>query len=140
MFSLIRCKFPQQYYEFLDYFKPSDKPIFLKICGESACWLRSLGVFYLGALSAWFHVKFPHLTCVQLDIDGDFIYFLADAAVIAVKVISFLVLSLRFQFVKLLMFICLAPCNFSIEIPIIYAHLLFKQKTNGDDLVAMFGL
>ncbi|KAM1724490.1 hypothetical protein ACFX11_022932 [Malus domestica] len=34
---LIRCKFPQQYYEFLDYFKPSDRPIFLKICGESVC-------------------------------------------------------------------------------------------------------
>ncbi|KAM1529156.1 hypothetical protein ACFX1Z_018398 [Malus domestica] len=32
-----RRKFPQRYYEFLDYFRPSDGPIFLKICGESAC-------------------------------------------------------------------------------------------------------
>lgn len=30
-------RFPQRYYEFLDYFRPSDGPIFLKICGESAC-------------------------------------------------------------------------------------------------------
>ena len=56
--------------------------------------------------------------CVQLDIDGDFRYFLADAAVIAVKVTSFLVLSLCFQFIKLLMFICLTLCSFSMEIPI----------------------
>ncbi|RXH75046.1 hypothetical protein DVH24_029767 [Malus domestica] len=159
-----RRKFPQRYYEFLDYFRPSDGPIFLKICGESACggisndylsnWLNVklnrtkgdnpwfvFGVSYSGALSAWFRVKFPHLTCgslassavveaiydftefdrqigesagpqckaalqettriieqslttngkairalfgaSQLDIDGDFMYLLADAAVIA---------------------------------------------------------
>ncbi|KAB2625832.1 serine protease EDA2 [Pyrus ussuriensis x Pyrus communis] len=32
-----RRKFLQRYYEFLVYFGPSDRPIFLKICGESAC-------------------------------------------------------------------------------------------------------
>ncbi|KAK2657052.1 hypothetical protein Ddye_010104 [Dipteronia dyeriana] len=209
-------RFQQRYYEFLDYFRPSDGPIFLKICGESACngitndyisvlakkfgaavvslehryygksspfksytteklrYLSSkqalfdlavfrqhyqeslnlklnkadvenswfvFGVSYSGALSAWFRLKFPHLTCGslassavvqavysftefdqqigesagaecktalqettalveqrlqsdgkelktlfgadELDIDGDFLYFLADAAVIA---------------------------------------------------------
>ena len=30
-------KFPQRYYEFLDYFRISDGPIFLEICGESSC-------------------------------------------------------------------------------------------------------
>ncbi|XP_009609792.1 uncharacterized protein [Nicotiana tomentosiformis] len=29
--------FGQRYYEFLDYFRIPDGPIFLKICGESAC-------------------------------------------------------------------------------------------------------
>ncbi|KAK4840476.1 hypothetical protein QYF36_009752 [Acer negundo] len=209
-------RFQQRYYEFLDYFRPSDGPIFLEICGESACngiandyisvlakkfgaavvslehryygksspfkslttenlrYLSSkqalfdlavfrqhyheslnlklnkanvenswfvFGVSYSGALSAWFRLKFPHLTCgslassavvqavynftefdrqigesagtecktalqettalveqrlqsngkalktlfgaAELDIDGDFLYFLADAAVIA---------------------------------------------------------
>ncbi|TXG59762.1 hypothetical protein EZV62_014335 [Acer yangbiense] len=209
-------RFKQRYYEFLDYFRPSDGPIFLEICGESACngiandyinvlakkfgaavvslehryygksspfkslttenlrYLSSkqalfdlavfrqhyqeslnlklnkanvenswfvFGVSYSGALSAWFRLKFPHLTCgslassavvqavynftefdqqigesagtecktalqettalveqrlqsngkalktlfgaAELDIDGDFLYFLADAAVIA---------------------------------------------------------
>ncbi|KAM5546725.1 putative serine protease EDA2 [Rosa sericea] len=209
-------KFEQRYYELLDFFRPSDGPIFLRICGESACngisndyltvlakkfgaavvalehryygksspfkshstenlkYLSSkqalfdlaafrqyyqeslnlklnktkgenawfvFGVSYPGALSAWFRLKFPHLTCgslassavveavfnytefdqqigesagpeckaalqetnrlveqrlaangkavrglfgaTQLDIDGDFMYFLADAAVIA---------------------------------------------------------
>ncbi|XP_048444870.1 probable serine protease EDA2 isoform X4 [Pyrus x bretschneideri] len=208
-----RSKFPQRYYEFLNYFITPDGPIFLRICGEAACsgiandylsvlakkfgaavvspehryygksspfkshtsenlrYLSSkqalfdlavfrefyqnslnvklnktkgenpwfvFGVSYAGALSAWFRVKFPHLTCgsvassavveavyeftefdqqvgesagpqckaalqetkslveqrlstnrkavkalfgaTQLDIDGDFMYFLADAA------------------------------------------------------------
>lgn len=30
-------KFQQRYYEFLDYFRMPDGPIFLKICGESSC-------------------------------------------------------------------------------------------------------
>ncbi|KAB5547551.1 hypothetical protein DKX38_010957 [Salix brachista] len=30
-------KFQQRYYEFLDYFRVPDGPIFLKICGESSC-------------------------------------------------------------------------------------------------------
>ncbi|XP_028949920.2 probable serine protease EDA2, partial [Malus domestica] len=214
-------KFPQRYYEFLDYFRTPDGPIFLRICGEAACsgiandylsvlakkfgaavvspehryygksspfkshttenlrYLSSkqalfdlavfrefyqnslnvklnktkgenpwfvFGVSYAGALSAWFRVKFPHLTCgsvassavvgavynftefdqqvgesagpqckaalqetnrlveqrlatnrkavkvsfgaTQLDIDDDFMYFLADAAVTAVNVTS----------------------------------------------------
>ncbi|XP_044469901.1 probable serine protease EDA2 isoform X1 [Mangifera indica] len=210
-------QFEQRYYEFLDYFKPAENgPIFLKICGESACngitndyisvlakkfgaavvslehryygksspfkslttenlrflsskqalfdlavfrqrYQESLnlkhnrvsienpwfvfGISYSGALSAWFRLKFPHLTCGslassavvlavynftefdqqigvsagaeckaalqettqlveqrlasngkalkklfnagELAIDGDFLYFLADAAVIA---------------------------------------------------------
>ncbi|XP_030530962.1 probable serine protease EDA2 isoform X1 [Rhodamnia argentea] len=209
-------QFAQRYYEFLDYFQVPDGPIFLKICGESACngivndyisvlakkfgaavvslehryygksspfksltttdlkYLSSkqalfdlasfrqfyqdsvnlklnrtdagnpwfvFGVSYSGALSAWFRLKFPHLTCgslassavvqavydfpqfdqqigvsagadckaalqevnqlveqrlasngkalkeffgaAELKIDGDFLYFLADAAVTA---------------------------------------------------------
>lgn len=209
-------QFPQRYYEFIDHFRLPDGPIFLKICGESACngitndyisvlankfgaavvslehryygksspfkylttknlkflsskqalfdlaafrqyYQESLnaklnksnfenpwfvfGVSYSGALSAWFRLKFPHLTCgslassavvqavynftefdqqigvsagpeckaalqdvtqlveqrlatnskalkssfgaAELTIDGDFMYFLADAAVIA---------------------------------------------------------
>ncbi|CAO2828050.1 unnamed protein product [Amaranthus hypochondriacus] len=208
--------FQQRYYEFLDYFRSPDGPIFLKICGESSCngitndylsvlakkfgaaivspehryygksspfktyttedlkYLSSkqalfdlaafrqfyqdslnkrfnrtnvenswfvFGISYAGALSAWFRLKFPHLTCgslassavvlavynftefdrqigvsagpeckaalqettqlvderlksngkalksafgaSQLTIDGDFLYFLADAAVTA---------------------------------------------------------
>ncbi|KAK9062058.1 hypothetical protein SSX86_019243 [Deinandra increscens subsp. villosa] len=188
-------KFGQRYYEYLDEFRVPDGPIFLKICGESACggisndymsvlakkfgaavvtlehryygksspfkslttknlqflsskqalfdlaafrqfYQESLnsklnrtsienpwfvfGVSYAGALSAWFRLKFPHLTCgslassgvvlavynftefdlqvgesagpeslkttfgaTELKIDGDFLYFLADAAAIA---------------------------------------------------------
>ncbi|XP_023552952.1 probable serine protease EDA2 isoform X1 [Cucurbita pepo subsp. pepo] len=208
-------KFQQRYYEFHDYFRIPDGPIFLKICGEGPCngisndylgvlakkfgaaivslehryygksspfkslttnnlrYLSSkqalfdlavfrqyyqdslnlklnkkvenpwffFGVSYPGALSAWFRLKFPHLTCGslassavvlavynftefdqqigesagpeckaalqetsrlveqrfatnkkevkalfgagELEIDGDFFYFLADAAVIA---------------------------------------------------------
>ncbi|KAM1047763.1 hypothetical protein ACFX1X_027301 [Malus domestica] len=238
-----RRKFPQRYYEFLDYFRPSDGPIFLKICGESACggiandylsvlakkfgaaivspehryygksspfkthttqnlkYLSSkqalfdlaafrefyqnglnvklnrnkgdnpwfvFGVSYPGALSAWFRVKFPHLTCgslassavveaiydftefdqqigesagpeckaalqetthlveqslttngraikalfgaSQLDIDGDFMYFLADAAVIA------------FQYGN----------------PDKLCSPLVQAKTNGEDLVEAY--
>ncbi|KAI7736616.1 hypothetical protein M8C21_025701 [Ambrosia artemisiifolia] len=164
-------KFGQRYYEYLDEFRVPDGPIFLKICGESACggiqndyisvlakkfgaavvtlehrtnvenpWFV-FGVSYAGALSAWFRLKFPHLTCgslassgvvlavynftefdqqvgesagpeckavlqeitqlveeklasnpmalkatfgaTELKIDGDFLYFLADAAAIA---------------------------------------------------------
>ncbi|CAO2830544.1 unnamed protein product [Amaranthus hypochondriacus] len=212
-------QFQQRYYEFLDYFRSPNGPIFLKICGESSCngisndylsvlakkfgaaivspehryygnsspfkshttenlkYLSSkqalfdlatfrqfyqdslnqklnrskdienlwfvIGVSYPGALSAWFRLKFPHLTCgslassavvlavynftefdqqigfsagpeckdvlqevtelvekqltldknalkslfgaSQLTIDGDFLYFLADAAVIAIQ-------------------------------------------------------
>ncbi|KAK4366294.1 hypothetical protein RND71_014174 [Anisodus tanguticus] len=134
-------KFVQRYYEFLDYFRISDGPIFFKICGESACsgipndylsvlarkfgaavvtlehryygksspfkslttenlkYLSSkqalfdlaafrnfyqeslnvklnrsnienpwflFGTSYSGALSAWFRLKFPHLTCGSL--------------------------------------------------------------------------
>ncbi|KAM3238819.1 putative serine protease EDA2 [Capsicum annuum] len=133
--------FGQRYYEFLDYFRFPDGPIFLKICGEAACsgipndylsilakkfgaavvtlehryygksspfkslttgnlkYLSSkqalfdlaafrnfyqeslnakltrsnidnpwfvFGVSYAGALSAWFRLKFPHLTCGSL--------------------------------------------------------------------------
>ncbi|XP_068343317.1 probable serine protease EDA2 [Pyrus communis] len=238
-----RRKFPQRYYEFLDYFRPSDGPIFLKICGESACggiandylsvlakkfgaaivapehryygksspfnthttqnlkYLSSkqalfdlaafrefyqnglnvklnrtkgdnpwfvFGISYPGALSAWFRVKFPHLTCgslassavveaiynftefdqqigesagpeckaalqetthlveqslttngkairalfgaSQLDIDGDFMYFLADAAVIA------------FQYGN----------------PDKLCSPLVQAKTNGEDLVEAY--
>ncbi|KAJ8771154.1 hypothetical protein K2173_023479 [Erythroxylum novogranatense] len=209
-------RFRQRYYEYLDYFRAPDGPIFLLICGESSCngiandyisvlakkfgaavvslehryygksspfdslvtenlrYLSSkqalfdlavfrqyyqdalnhklnrtnvenpwffFGVSYPGALSAWFRLKFPHLTCGslassavvlsvynftefdrqigesagpeckaalqeatrlveerlesnkiavkmlfgadELEIDGDFLYFLADAAVIA---------------------------------------------------------
>ncbi|KAI3813594.1 hypothetical protein L1987_18321 [Smallanthus sonchifolius] len=131
-------KFQQRYYEYLDSFRIPDGPIFLVICGESACggisndyvtvlakkfgaavvtlehryygksspykslstenlkflsskqalfdlaafrqfYQESLnlklnrtdvenpwfvfGIFYAGALSAWFRLKFPHLTC-----------------------------------------------------------------------------
>ncbi|XP_010526786.1 PREDICTED: probable serine protease EDA2 [Tarenaya hassleriana] len=134
-------KFSQRYYEFLDYFRAPDGPIFLRICGEAACngipndylgvlakkfeaavislehryygksspfnslatenlrYLSSkqalfdlaafrqyyqdslnvrfnrngvdnpwfvFGVSYSGALSAWFRLKFPHLTCGSL--------------------------------------------------------------------------
>ncbi|KAG6766727.1 hypothetical protein POTOM_027898 [Populus tomentosa] len=255
-------KFPQRYYEFLDYFRIPDGPIFLEICGESSCngivndyisvlakkfgaavvslehryygrsmpfkstttenlrflsskqALFDLAVFrqyyqascraidstihmqeslnlklnrtsvenpwfvfggsYAGALSAWFRLKFPHLTCgslassavvlaihnftefdqqcvefwimlgigesagaeckatlqettqlveerlasnkqavktlfdaAELEIDGDFLYFLADAAVIA------------FQYGN----------------PDIVCSTLVKAKNNGDDLV-----
>ncbi|XP_059592424.1 probable serine protease EDA2 isoform X1 [Vitis vinifera] len=138
---LDHSKFPQRYYEFTDYFRLPDGPIFLKICGEASCDgipndyisvlakkfgaavvslehryygksspFRSLrtenlkylsskqalfdlavfrqyyqeslnvkvnrsnvenpwfvfGVSYAGALSAWFRLKFPHLTCGSL--------------------------------------------------------------------------
>ncbi|KAL3630183.1 putative serine protease eda2 [Castilleja foliolosa] len=134
-------QFKQRYYEYLDHFRAPDGPIFLRICGESACngiandymavlakkfgaavvslehryygksspfqllttknlrYLSSkqalfdlavfrqyyqdslnaklnrsnidnpwfvFGVSYSGALSAWFRLKFPHLTCGSL--------------------------------------------------------------------------
>ncbi|KAE8010590.1 hypothetical protein FH972_006947 [Carpinus fangiana] len=134
-------RFQQRYYEFFDYFRVPDGPIFLKICGESSCdgiandyisvlakkfgaavvslehryygksspfnslktenlrylsskqalydlavfrqyYQKSLdlklnrsnvenpwfvfGISYPGALSAWFRLKFPHLTCGSL--------------------------------------------------------------------------
>ncbi|ERN16345.1 probable serine protease EDA2 isoform X2 [Amborella trichopoda] len=137
--------FEQRYYEYLDYFRVPDGPIFLMICGESTCngivndysavlakkfgaalislehryygksspfnvlttenlrflsskqalfdlavfrqyyqdslnvkWNRSnienpwfvFGVSYSGALSAWFRLKFPHLTCGSLASSG----------------------------------------------------------------------
>ncbi|CAK9205656.1 unnamed protein product [Sphagnum troendelagicum] len=34
---LDKRKFQQRYYEFVDYFKAPDSPIFLRICGESTC-------------------------------------------------------------------------------------------------------
>ncbi|CAL9156152.1 unnamed protein product, partial [Musa hybrid cultivar] len=138
-------KFRQRFYEFLDYYQVPKGPIFLKICGESACngivndytsvlakkfgaaivslehryygksspfkqlttnnlrFLSSkqalfdlavfrqyyqeylnakynisetenpwfvFGVSYSGALSAWFRLKFPHLTCGSLASSG----------------------------------------------------------------------
>ncbi|KMZ68132.1 Serine carboxypeptidase S28 family protein [Zostera marina] len=137
----VHLQFQQRYYEFLDYHKDPNGPIFLKICGESACngivndymqvlaekfgaalvslehryygksnpfdtmetknlkYLSSkqalfdlavfrhnyqeslnkkhnltnvenpwfvFGTSYSGALSAWFRLKFPHLTCGSL--------------------------------------------------------------------------
>ncbi|RZC44744.1 hypothetical protein C5167_037686 [Papaver somniferum] len=134
-------RFQQRYYEFLDYFRAPDGPIFLQICGEASCngitndylgvlakkfgaaivtlehryygksspfntlstenlkYLSSkqalfdlaafrefyqeslnkklnrskndnpwivFGVSFAGALSAWFRLKFPHLTCGSL--------------------------------------------------------------------------
>ncbi|KAJ9564393.1 hypothetical protein OSB04_000359 [Centaurea solstitialis] len=126
-------KFHQRYYEYLDEFRIPDGPIFLVICGESACggisndyinvlakkfgaalvtlehryygksspfeslttenlkFLSSkqalfdlaafrqanvenpwfvFGISYAGALSAWFRLKFPHLTCGSLASSG----------------------------------------------------------------------
>jgi hypothetical protein len=236
-------KFQQRYYEFLDYFKIPNGPVFLVICGEYSCngikndyigvlakkfgaavvslehryygksspfkslktenlrYLSSkqalfdlavfrqnyqdslnaklnrtktdnpwfvFGVSYPGALSAWFRLKFPHLTCgslassavvlavynftefdqqigesagpeckaalqettklidqklatdgkalkasfnaADLEIDGDFLYFLADAAVTA------------FQYGN----------------PDILCKPIVKAKKDGEDLVVCF--
>ncbi|XP_057968049.1 probable serine protease EDA2 [Malania oleifera] len=140
-----RRQFKQRYYEYMDYFRPNDGPIFLTICGETSCngiandyisvlakkfgaavvslehryygksspfkslttknlaYLSSkqalfdlaifrqyyqeslnaklnksdienpwfvIGVSYSGALSAWFRLKFPHLTCGSLASSG----------------------------------------------------------------------
>ncbi|CAA7022121.1 unnamed protein product [Microthlaspi erraticum] len=84
-------KFRQRYFEFMDYFRAPDGPVFMIICGEGPCSgiakdyiTKSLnvklnrssgdsdnpwfffGVSYPGALSAWFRLKFPHLTCGSL--------------------------------------------------------------------------
>ncbi|XP_068639844.1 probable serine protease EDA2 isoform X2 [Aristolochia californica] len=45
-------QFQQRYFEFLDYFQAPDGPIFLKICGESAC--NGISNDYLGALAKKF--------------------------------------------------------------------------------------
>lgn len=42
-------KFQQRYYEFLDYFRIPDGPIFLKICGEGPC--SGISNDYLGVRS-----------------------------------------------------------------------------------------
>lgn len=65
---------------------------------------------------------------MQLDIDGDFMYFLADAAGTVVNITSFLVLSLSLHFVKLVVIIRLIICSFNLEFQISYAPLLFKQR------------
>ncbi|CAD6205547.1 unnamed protein product [Miscanthus lutarioriparius] len=86
-------QFKQRYFEFLDYHRAPGGPVFLRICGESACdgipndylaeslnarYNRSgfdnpwfvIGISYSGALSAWFRLKFPHLTCGSLASSG----------------------------------------------------------------------
>ncbi|KAG6766728.1 hypothetical protein POTOM_027899 [Populus tomentosa] len=45
-------KFQQRYYEFLDYFRMPDGPIFLKICGESSC--DGIANDYIGVLAKKF--------------------------------------------------------------------------------------
>jgi hypothetical protein len=93
---------------------------------------------------------------LQLEIDGDFLYFLADAAVIAVCVISFLVLlthtnfhinsiyfvpiptSLDWGLVVVVFFyndICIVLSQFQYGNPDIVCSTLVKAKNNGDDLV-----
>lgn len=62
---------------------------------------------------------------MQLENDGDFFYFLADAAVMAVGVVSFTAI-LHFQFLQI--FLCFIFHSFNMEIPMNYAPLLFKQR------------
>ncbi|KAK8587114.1 hypothetical protein V6N12_021626 [Hibiscus sabdariffa] len=153
------------------------------------------GTSYSGALSAWFHLKFPHLTCgslassavvlavynyteydkqvgesagpeckaalqeitelvdrrlesnrtelkkqfgaTELEIDGDFLYFLADAAVVAVDLLSHpIVLSLYCFFsTVILMTITL---QFQCGNPDVLCTPLVEAKKAGEDLVAAY--
>uniref|UniRef100_A0A6N2LB34 Serine carboxypeptidase S28 family protein n=1 Tax=Salix viminalis TaxID=40686 RepID=A0A6N2LB34_SALVM len=210
-------KFQQRYYEFLDYFRVPDGPIFLKICGESSCdgiandyigeslnlklnrtgvenpWFV-FGVSYSGALSAWFRLKFPHLTCgslassavvlavynysefdqqigesagaeckaalqettqlveerlasnkkavktlfgaAGLEIDGDFLYFLADAAAIAVC--DFIFIFVAWYEVFILMIFTTLPFQFQYGNPDKLCPPLVQAKKDGEDLVEVY--
>jgi hypothetical protein len=78
------------------------------------------------------------LLVLQLEIDGDFLYFLADAAVTAVidmtctfslLIYSFLAISCTQSLPRLSSFVVFCTCfSFSTEIRIYYASLLLKQR------------